>query len=101
MKLSEMTVSKKLSKLFQNFFYLNFSYLVFYDDDTEQLLTTKKSCWLLLLDTVIGKMEDKPAIDYLDYMEIYNEHSAICQQIESCGRNIYGNNLKGNAETQK
>lgn len=89
MKISDMTISSKLSSLFQNVFHLNYSFLVYYDDDTDDLRNAKRGSWLLLLDTVLSKLEDKTNIDLMDYIDIYNEYSSICQRIERVAVETY------------
>lgn len=89
MKISERTVTVKLCNLFQNVFRLNYTFLVYYEDDSESLRMAKKSCWLLLLESILEKLEDKPNIGFLEYIEIFSEHSAICQRIERVSEETY------------
>lgn len=89
MKISDRTVSAKLNSLLQSVFDLDYSFLVYYDDDTEVLRNAKKGSWLLILDHILDKLVDRSDISLKEFDDTKNEYSTIFQRIERVAENTY------------
>ena len=89
MAIASGLVTTRLAAVIKKRAFVNLSFLVYYDDDTENLRKAKYSYWLILLDKLTAAAAEKEQISYSDMLFLQDEVMKIEARIKALAADTY------------